>query len=496
MTEIHAGLRELVWAVVAARGVEEAEGVADAVMAELTPELERRDGEIARLEQRERSMRSSQRDAHERHRRALIEALGPYATEPELELISHIVDDVPRLRAERDTLSGLLRGMARRVGAVRRAGRKDRAMRQGWTRAQVEEIYELRRQIGALLGFTRHEYNPAKIQDQIRAHVAERDALRAQLDVARQRFTDTWRALDVEDKGGNAGFVEGALAARGLLQHVLDGLGWSVSEPQASSKINQILELAPSEWVITDIALDRTNFVWRRDAEGWRPVRNHRGVAYSEESIEEAVGPLLRLLVVPEETDDVGSVPAAVADRLRAEAALEDQVRAEAFDDVPHGECTDPPALSCSDAGCPEHGHDHDTDDEDELPEAFHDLVRASDAELDARIAVDPELERLRAILRDDTPPRVWIGPDPGADRALLVDAVRYVLKGRHASTTGIQRNVRVGFTKAGRLLDLMESWGLVGPKTGPMAREVLAPAEAVEDVVAAISNTEQEAER
>lgn len=58
------------------------------------------------------------------------------------------------------------------------------------------------------------------------AEMAERRALRAQLDVARQRFTDTWRALDVEDKGDNAGFVEGVLAARGLLQHVLEGLGW------------------------------------------------------------------------------------------------------------------------------------------------------------------------------------------------------------------------------------------------------------------------------
>lgn len=47
-----------------------------------------------------------------------------------------------------------------------------------------------------------------------------------------------------------------------------------------------------------------------------------------------------------------------------AEFQAEAEARAEAFDDEPHGDCTDPPALCCSDAGCPEHG-DRDEDDED-----------------------------------------------------------------------------------------------------------------------------------
>lgn len=52
---------------------------------------------------------------------------------------------------------------------------------------------------------------------------------------------------------------------------------------------------------------------------------------------------------------------------LRAEA----DYRAESFDDGPHGDCTDPPGLQCSDAGCPEHGDrdgvvDHDEDGEPE----------------------------------------------------------------------------------------------------------------------------------
>lgn len=97
----------------------------------------------------------------------------------------------------------------------------------------------------------------------------------------------------------------------------------------------------------------------------------------------------------------------------------------------------------------------------------------------------------VREIHEKLTAPRVWIGPDPGVDKALFVDAVRYVLQERNSAVHLVQRNVRVGFAKAARLVDLMEAWGLVGPKTGPMAREVLVPTEAVDDVIAAITAQE-----
>jgi hypothetical protein len=83
-----------------------------------------------------------------------------------------------------------------------------------------------------------------------------------------------------------------------------------------------------------------------------------------------------------------------------------------------------------------------------------------------------------------------FTGPDPGADRELMVDAVKYVLGGGLATPSPIQRNIRVGFGKAQQLLMLMEDWGLVGPRHGSMARTVLCPADRLPEVVAAIRAT------
>ncbi len=115
----------------------------------------------------------------------------------------------------------------------------------------------------------------------------------------------------------------------------------------------------------------------------------------------------------------------------------------------------------------------------------FHPVGGSKPIRAQGAFLSDNELEAILSYLRSQGKPAFNAeiasaeAEEGGEDRdeagdALFADAVRVVAETGQASVSMLQRRLRVGFTRAGRLIDMMEERGLVGPHQGSKSREVL----------------------
>ncbi|MBP7828957.1 MAG: DNA translocase FtsK 4TM domain-containing protein [Kiritimatiellae bacterium] len=115
------------------------------------------------------------------------------------------------------------------------------------------------------------------------------------------------------------------------------------------------------------------------------------------------------------------------------------------------------------------------------LPPGTSKLVRAQ-----GTLTTDAEIRRLteywkkqgapsyEAAVKDKIEGKTADLPEMEEDDELLDQAIEVIRQTRRASTSSLQRRLRIGYTRAARLIDLLEERGVVGPPSGSDPREIL----------------------
>ena len=117
------------------------------------------------------------------------------------------------------------------------------------------------------------------------------------------------------------------------------------------------------------------------------------------------------------------------------------------------------------------------------LPPASSKLIRAQGA-----MITDEEVERLVTYMKEQAEPAFEMeiknklekstaapeSMDDGEDDALIEQAIAIIRETQRASTSSLQRRMRIGYTRAARIIDILEERGIVGPPCGAGPREIL----------------------